>query len=183
MSSLYFRHKFQAHDSAIRAIALDPTEEYFVTGSAEGDVKVWGLSVHNLLLSLPEEHKKQTFFRNSSNGVMQLDVDANNRLFSCGADGFFKIRSLQPADYVVQTLWWTQKKTNYVIIFMFAQKCRIIFNVGLKNLFLPWTMFFMSFGGLRFFVRFFPLFKTIFLLSLRISSNVFFFLSWIVIRI
>ncbi|OWA51395.1 DmX-like protein 2 [Hypsibius exemplaris] len=98
------RHKFQAHDSAIRAIALDPTEEYFVTGSAEGDVKVWGLSIHNLLLSLPEEHKKQTFFRNSSNGVMQLDVDSNNRLFSCGADGFFKIRSLQPADYVVQTL-------------------------------------------------------------------------------
>ena len=101
---VFYRHKFQAHDSAIRAIALDPTQEFFVTGSAEGDIKVWGLNVHGCLLSLPEEHNKQSFFRNSSNGVMQLDIDNHNRLFSCGADGFFKIRSLHPSDYIVQTV-------------------------------------------------------------------------------
>lgn len=34
------RQTFQAHDSAIRCMALDPAEECFVTGSADGDVKV-----------------------------------------------------------------------------------------------------------------------------------------------
>lgn len=104
MRQRQLRHKFQAHESGIRAVSLDATQEYFVTGSAEGDIKVWGLAVHSCLLSLPEEHKKQSFFRNASNGVMQLDIDAQNRLFSCGADGFFKIRTLQPQDYVVHTL-------------------------------------------------------------------------------
>lgn len=30
----------QSHDSPVKAIAVDPTEEYFVTGSAEGNIKV-----------------------------------------------------------------------------------------------------------------------------------------------
>lgn len=34
------RHVFQSHDSAVKAIAIDPTEEYFITGSAEGNIKV-----------------------------------------------------------------------------------------------------------------------------------------------
>jgi len=33
-------HTFQAHDSAIKALALDASEDFFVTGSAEGNVKV-----------------------------------------------------------------------------------------------------------------------------------------------
>uniref|UniRef100_A0A3B5MLN5 Dmx-like 2 n=1 Tax=Xiphophorus couchianus TaxID=32473 RepID=A0A3B5MLN5_9TELE len=33
-------HTFQAHDSAIKALALDPFEDFFVTGSAEGNIKV-----------------------------------------------------------------------------------------------------------------------------------------------
>lgn len=31
---------FQAHESAVKALALDPSEDYFVTGSAEGNMKV-----------------------------------------------------------------------------------------------------------------------------------------------
>lgn len=34
------RHKFQAHDSAVKCLALDPGEEFFVSGSADGDLKV-----------------------------------------------------------------------------------------------------------------------------------------------
>jgi len=30
----------QSHDSPVKAIAVGPTEEYFVTGSAEGNIKV-----------------------------------------------------------------------------------------------------------------------------------------------
>ncbi|KAK7831362.1 hypothetical protein U0070_024650, partial [Myodes glareolus] len=34
------RQLFQSHDSPVKAIAIDPTEEYFVTGSAEGNIKM-----------------------------------------------------------------------------------------------------------------------------------------------
>ncbi|GCB69975.1 hypothetical protein scyTo_0012523, partial [Scyliorhinus torazame] len=34
------RQTFQSHDSPIKAIAVDPAEEYFITGSAEGNMKV-----------------------------------------------------------------------------------------------------------------------------------------------
>lgn len=33
-------HKFQAHDSAVKCLSLDPHEEFFVSGSADGDIKV-----------------------------------------------------------------------------------------------------------------------------------------------
>ena len=36
------RHRFAAHEAAIKCMALDPAEEYFVTGSDEGDIKVSG---------------------------------------------------------------------------------------------------------------------------------------------
>lgn len=36
------RQFFQSHESQVKAIAVDPTEEYFVTGSAEGNIKVKG---------------------------------------------------------------------------------------------------------------------------------------------
>ena len=34
------RHSFQAHESAVKCMALDPMEKFFVTGSADGDIKV-----------------------------------------------------------------------------------------------------------------------------------------------
>ena len=34
------RHSFLAHDSAIKSMSLDPMEDFFVTGSADGDIKV-----------------------------------------------------------------------------------------------------------------------------------------------
>ena len=33
-------HTFQAHDSTIKCFAVDPSEEFFVSGSADGDIKV-----------------------------------------------------------------------------------------------------------------------------------------------
>lgn len=40
MRQRQMRHTFQAHDGPIKCLAMDSEEEYFVTGSAEGDVKV-----------------------------------------------------------------------------------------------------------------------------------------------
>lgn len=35
-----FNFFLKAHDHAIKCLAMDPHEEFFVTGSADGDIKV-----------------------------------------------------------------------------------------------------------------------------------------------
>lgn len=35
------RQSFQAHDSPVKALAVDPTEDCFISGSAEGTIKVF----------------------------------------------------------------------------------------------------------------------------------------------
>ncbi|KPM03004.1 DmX-like protein [Sarcoptes scabiei] len=89
------KHHFQAHDSAVKCIALEPNEEFFATGSADGDIKVWSMNQQkNLLYSFPGEHSRNTFFRNIGMGVSHLYIDNCGRLFSCGADGSLKMRHL-----------------------------------------------------------------------------------------
>ncbi|CAH1131144.1 unnamed protein product [Ceutorhynchus assimilis] len=92
------RHKFQAHESAVKCIAIDPHEDYFATGSADGDIKIWGVAVPNVLLSLPAEHARGSFFKNIGQGVTQLQIDSHSRLFSCGVDGSMKVRQLPDRD-------------------------------------------------------------------------------------
>uniref|UniRef100_A0A8C0IVR2 DmX-like protein 1 n=1 Tax=Chelonoidis abingdonii TaxID=106734 RepID=A0A8C0IVR2_CHEAB len=88
------RQLFQSHDSPVKAIAVDPAEEYFVTGSAEGNIKVWSLSTFNLLHTFINEHARQSIFRNIGTGVMQIETGPANHIFSCGADGTVKMRIL-----------------------------------------------------------------------------------------
>ncbi|XP_053214869.1 dmX-like protein 2 isoform X2 [Panonychus citri] len=89
------RNKFQAHDSAIKCMTLDPGEEFFVTGSADGDIKVWSLiPPQSIVNSYLGEHSRSTLFRNIGMGVSHLYVDNVGRLFSCGADGSLKMRQL-----------------------------------------------------------------------------------------
>jgi len=103
MRHRHLRHTFQAHDSSIRCMALDPAEEFFVTGSADGDIKVWSLGVHNLAYSFPGEHAKNSIFRNMGSGVTHLHMSINSHLFSCGADGSMKVRQLPDQHSVVNT--------------------------------------------------------------------------------
>nr|XP_033784929.1 dmX-like protein 1 isoform X1 [Geotrypetes seraphini] len=88
------RQAFQSHDSPVKAIAVDPAEEYFLTGSAEGNIKIWNLSTFNLLHAFINEHARQSIFRNIGTGVMQIEVGPANHIFSCGADGTVKMRIL-----------------------------------------------------------------------------------------
>uniref|UniRef100_A0A8C0C097 Dmx like 2 n=1 Tax=Buteo japonicus TaxID=224669 RepID=A0A8C0C097_9AVES len=90
-------HTLQAHESAVKALALDPSEDYFVTGSAEGNMKVWRLTGYNLIHSFKNEHAKQSIFRNIGAGVTQIETVQGNRIFSCGADGTLKMRVLPNA--------------------------------------------------------------------------------------
>lgn len=52
------------------------------------------MAVPNVLLSLPGEHARSSFFKNIGPGVTQLHIDSHCRLFSCGADGSMKVRQL-----------------------------------------------------------------------------------------
>ncbi|KAL0979806.1 hypothetical protein UPYG_G00189980 [Umbra pygmaea] len=88
------RQSFQAHDSPVKALAVDPTEDCFISGSAEGNIKVWSLSTQRLLHQFPNEHARQSLFRNLGTGVMQIEVGPANHIFSCGADGTVKMRIL-----------------------------------------------------------------------------------------
>ncbi|KAK7934261.1 hypothetical protein WMY93_005157 [Mugilogobius chulae] len=88
------RQSFQAHDSPVKALALDPTEDSFISGSSEGNIKVWSLSTQTLLYTFPNEHARQSLFRNLGTGVMQIEVGPANHIFSCGADGTMKLRLL-----------------------------------------------------------------------------------------
>uniref|UniRef100_A0A8C5CXB7 Dmx like 1 n=1 Tax=Gadus morhua TaxID=8049 RepID=A0A8C5CXB7_GADMO len=88
------RRSFQAHDSPVKALAVDPSESSFVSGSAEGNIKVWSLADQTLLHNFPSEHARQSLFRNLGTGVMQLEAGPTNHVFSCGADGTMKMRVL-----------------------------------------------------------------------------------------
>ncbi|XP_045890266.1 dmX-like protein 1 isoform X1 [Micropterus dolomieu] len=88
------RQSFQAHDSPVKALAVDPTEDCFISGSSEGNIKIWSLTTQCPLYTFPNEHSRQSLFRNLGTGVMQIEVGPNNHIFSCGADGTMKMRVL-----------------------------------------------------------------------------------------
>ncbi|XP_047448756.1 dmX-like protein 1 [Mugil cephalus] len=88
------RQSFQAHDSPVKALAVDPTEDCFISGSAEGNIKIWSLATQCVLHTFPNEHARQSLFRNLGTGVMQIEVGPANHIFSCGADGTMKMRIL-----------------------------------------------------------------------------------------
>nr|XP_024216080.1 dmX-like protein 2 isoform X4 [Halyomorpha halys] len=94
------RQRFAAHDSAVKCLAVDPAEEFFATGASDGDIKVWSLTLHQVLYNFPGEHAKSSFFKPIGQGVTQLYLDGAARLFSCGADGSMKFRQLpEERDY------------------------------------------------------------------------------------
>lgn len=101
------RHRFQAHDTAIKCLAIDPHEEIFITGSADGDIKIWALPapISTPLFYYPGEHKHSSFFKHTGQGVTQIYIDQFGRLFSCGADGSMKIRSLPDRDTIVNAIY------------------------------------------------------------------------------
>ncbi|KAM7391388.1 hypothetical protein PAMP_022082 [Pampus punctatissimus] len=94
LSHRHQRQSFQAHDSPVKALAVDPTEDCFISGSAEGNIKVWNLATQCPLYTFPNEHARQSLFRNLGTGVMQIEVGPTNHIFSCGADGTMKMRIL-----------------------------------------------------------------------------------------
>jgi len=111
------KHRYLGHDSCLKCMTIDPHEQFYCTGAADGDIKVntiaplhivivvntffqpsvfqiWNLSTHQLMYTFPAEHARSSFFKHIGQGVTQLQVDSSARLFSCGADGSMKVRQL-----------------------------------------------------------------------------------------
>ncbi|VDK77572.1 unnamed protein product, partial [Litomosoides sigmodontis] len=85
-------------NSPVKCLVGDPFEQIIVAGSNDGDIKVWDTDlVPQLVTSLDGEHVARGGFslRQVVQGVQQLHVDPEIRLFSCGADCSLKIRSLR----------------------------------------------------------------------------------------
>ena len=51
-----------------------------------------------------EEHAWHGIFKNISQGVLQVHVDAYSCLFSCGADRSMKVRQLPNRDFIVSAI-------------------------------------------------------------------------------
>lgn len=92
-------HTFQAHDCLIKTIAIDPVEQFFVTGTIDGDLKVWDLATLKMVESFSREHSRGTVsLRHVSPGVQCIKILEGNQMFSCGGDGSVKWRVLKLND-------------------------------------------------------------------------------------
>jgi len=93
-------HTFRAHEAAIKTISLDDGETMFATGSVDGDIKVFDLVHHKVLHSFHAEHARHGLFKNMSQGVAQVSL-LDSTLYSCGADGTFRMRRLPDRDILL----------------------------------------------------------------------------------
>jgi len=85
----------KAHTMNVKSLTLSPEEDFVVSGSNEGNVKVWSLPSLTCVESWDDIHSKHTFVRKpggaftaavSTYGVMQVMLTQEN-LYSCGSDG------------------------------------------------------------------------------------------------
>lgn len=84
----------KAHNLNVRTLALDPQEDFLITGSNEGNVKAFELPTLKYRQAWEDVHMKHTFVRKpgvfaapvSTFGVMQVLLD-NKYMYTCGSDG------------------------------------------------------------------------------------------------
>lgn len=90
--------RMKAHTMNVKSLALDPMEKFIISGSNEGNVRVWELPTFTCKYSWDDVHVKQRFVRApginpgvftdaiSTFGVMQVRV-SKDYIYSCGSDG------------------------------------------------------------------------------------------------
>uniref|UniRef100_A0A9J2PHZ4 RAVE complex protein Rav1 C-terminal domain-containing protein n=1 Tax=Ascaris lumbricoides TaxID=6252 RepID=A0A9J2PHZ4_ASCLU len=88
-------------NSTVKCLVGDPSQDVVIAGSNDGDIKIWNVdTAPQLVLSLNGEHAARGGFSlrqvasGGIQGVQQLFLDAQMRLFSCGADCSLKCRPL-----------------------------------------------------------------------------------------
>eukprot|EP01122_Echinamoeba_exundans_P017752 TRINITY_DN970_c0_g2_i1.p1 TRINITY_DN970_c0_g2~~TRINITY_DN970_c0_g2_i1.p1 ORF type:complete len:2340 (+),score=198.18 TRINITY_DN970_c0_g2_i1:69-7088(+) len=87
--------ELDGHTRAIKDLSIDPSQNWMISGSNEGNVKIWDLSTLTVVDTWAEAHSRQTFVRNaavlgagpiSTHGVMQVKF-SRNHCYTCGSDG------------------------------------------------------------------------------------------------
>lgn len=87
--------ELEGHSRAIKDLSIDPTQSWMISGSNEGNVKIWDLSSLSVTETWEDTHSRQTFVRNaavlgagpiSTHGVMQVKF-SKNHCYTCGSDG------------------------------------------------------------------------------------------------
>lgn len=66
-----------SHASHVETISLDIAEEFFVTGSVDGEVKVWDLATFETLSAFDDVRTKHKLFESSSHGVTASNMTAS----------------------------------------------------------------------------------------------------------
>ncbi|XP_024963286.1 uncharacterized protein LOC112503489 isoform X1 [Cynara cardunculus var. scolymus] len=92
----------KAHSGSVTRISAIPNTSFFLTGSKDGDVKLWDAKRAKLVYHWPKLHDKHTFLQPSSRGfggvvraaVTDIQVVSNGFL-SCGGDGSVKLVQLR----------------------------------------------------------------------------------------
>lgn len=59
-----------AHETAIKTLALHPSGECLLSGSASGDVKIWSLPIFREVASLYKLHSKQSFLGDAASNIL-----------------------------------------------------------------------------------------------------------------
>ncbi|GAB2291128.1 hypothetical protein Dimus_025386 [Dionaea muscipula] len=92
----------KAHSGTVTKISTIPNTSLFLTGSKDGDVKLWDARTANLVFHWPKMHEKHTFLRRSPQGfggisrVAVTDIQVvSSGFLSCGGDGTVKLVLLQ----------------------------------------------------------------------------------------
>lgn len=74
-------------------------------------LKVWGLTIHNLLYTFSSERSRSSRFRSSGTAISELYLGPNGRLFSSSTDGSLKLRQLTYKHNIVNT-WQNESQTD-----------------------------------------------------------------------
>ncbi|KAH6791585.1 hypothetical protein C2S52_002062 [Perilla frutescens var. hirtella] len=87
----------KAHSGSVTKISTIPNTSFFLTGSKDGDVKLWDAKRAKLVFHWPKLHERHTFLQPSSRGfggvvraaVTDIQVISDGFL-TCGGDGIVK---------------------------------------------------------------------------------------------
>ncbi|KAK6919957.1 WD40 repeat [Dillenia turbinata] len=91
----------KAHSASVTRIASIPNTSLFLTGSKDGDIKLWDVQKSRIVFHWPKLHERHTFIQPSTRGfggvvragVTDIQVISQGFL-SCGGDGSVKLIKL-----------------------------------------------------------------------------------------
>lgn len=95
----------KAHSGSVTKISTIPNTSFFLTGSKDGDVKLWDAKTARLVYHWPKLHERHTFLQPGSRGLGGVfraavtDIRVVSRGFlTCGGDGTVKLVMLRDFD-------------------------------------------------------------------------------------